>query len=354
MTAPTVPGFAPPETSFASDNAAGVLPEVMEALVAANRGPALAYGADDWTRRACDAFRDLFGSPVETCLVWGGTGANVVALGSLCRSWEGVICPSSAHINVDECGAPETVAGVKLLPVVTTDGRLPPEAIDEAAAATGNPHHVQPRLVSISQSTEYGTLYSVDEIAEICDTAHRHGLLVHLDGARLGNAVAAEDCEAITMTFDAGVDVVSAGGTKAGMMYGEAVVFARPELATHAEFVRKQAAQLPSKMRFVAAQFLALLDGDLWLRTCGHANAMASLLAARMSSIDGVTVTQEPQVNAVFALIPPEALAPLQEWSFFWEWDHARTEVRWMTSSATTPADIDTFVAGVAEVVGAV
>lgn len=342
----------PPATSFASDNAAGVLPEVMDALMTANEGSALAYGEDVWTARATETFREVFGSSVEVALCYGGTGANVVALGSLCRSWEGVICPASAHINVDECGAPEKVAGVKLLPVPTTDGKLDPDAIGEAVATLGNAHHIQPKVVSISQSTEYGTLYTVDEIGRICDVAHRHGLLVHLDGARLANAAAALGVDVEAMTVGAGVDVISVGGTKAGMMYGEAVLLARPELAPDVPFVRKQSAQLPSKMRFIAAQFIALLTDDLWMSTARRANESARVLADRVGSLDGVNITQQPQVNAVFATLPKEAIAALVEWSFFWEWDHAAGEVRWMTSFATTIEDVDALVAGVAEAVG--
>lgn len=346
---------AAPEGSFASDNAAGVHPEVMAALVAANDGPALAYGDDDWTRRAGDALRDLFGAPAESLLCWGGTGANVVGLATLLQPWQAVITPASAHIVTDECGAPARFTGATVLPVAHDGGKLAPETLDPYLHWLGDEHHPQPAVVSISQSTELGTLYAVDEIAALCDHAHAHGLLVHLDGARLANALAATgDGTAAgvrTMVRDTGVDVLTLGMTKNGAMYGETVVFLRPELAERAPFVRKQAGQLISKSRYVAAQLLALLDGDLWLRNAHHANAMAAELVAAIDGIPGVTVATPPQVNAVFATVPAEAIVPLQQWSFFWEWDLTVSLVRWMTSFATTSDDIARFAAGVRAIV---
>ena len=339
----------PPAHSFASDNAAGVLPEVLDALVAANDGDALAYGADRWTEAAIARFRDLFGASVEVAFCWGGTGANVVALQSLLRPFEAVICPSGAHIAVDECGAPERFTGSKLIPVETPDGKLRPEQLAPLLHGLGDQHHVQPKVVSITQSTESGTLYQPAEVAAIADEAHRHGLYVHVDGARIANATAALGGDVRATTIDAGVDVISFGGTKAGMAYGEAVVFLRPELGEHVAFLRKQAAQLPSKMRFASAQFDALLTDGLWLRAAGHANAMAQRLADVVSGIDGVELSHRPEVNAVFARIPAAALAELQDWSFFWEWapQGDRSEVRWMTHWGTTEADVDRFAAGI-------
>lgn len=340
-----------PVSSFASDNASGVHPDVLAALGAANVGGALAYGADPWTGRARRALRELFGVPAEVYFTWGGTGANVVGLQCLLAPYEAVICPASAHINVDECGAPERFTGSKLIGLPTPDGKLRPDQIVEQLHALGDEHHVQPRVVSITQSTEMGTLYQPDEIAALVDTAHRHGLLVHLDGARIANAAAALGGDVRSFTVDAGVDVLTFGGTKNGLMYGEAVVFLTPELGRAARFVRKQAAQLPSKMRFVSAQFEALLTDDLWLRNAAHANAMAAQLADRVEGIDGVTLQRRPEVNAVFVTVPRGALEALQAWSFFWVWDEATTEVRWMTSFDTTEADIDTFADGVASLV---
>ncbi len=341
-----------PSTLFASDNASGVHPLVMEALARANTGHAMAYGADDWTERATARFRDLLGD-VQVAFTWGGTGANVVGLQCLLQPWGAVICTDSAHIATDECGAPERFTGCKLLAVPTPDGKLRPADIEPHLHLLGDEHHVQPGVVSITQSTELGTLYRLEELAEIADTTHRAGLLLHLDGARIANAAAALDVDLRTMVVDAGVDVLTFGGTKNGMMYGEAVVFLRPELGRHVKFVRKQAGQLPSKMRFVAAQFEALLADDLWLHNARHANEMAALLADRMADVPGVTLDRRPEVNAVFARLPAAAIRPLQDWSFFWEWDPDAALVRWMCSFDTTVEDIDRFVAGVAEVVAA-
>jgi threonine aldolase len=337
----------PPTTSFASDNAAGVLPEVMEALVRANTGSALAYGADAWTERATAAVVDVLGGPGEVLFVWGGTGANVVGLQSLLRPWDAVICAEGAHIDVDECGALERFAGCKLLLVATDDGKVRPDHLREHLHLLGSEHHVQPRVVSITQSTEAGTVYRPDELAELVDAAHSAGLYVHVDGARLGNAVAALGVDARSIISGVGVDVVTFGATKLGAMYGEAVVFLRPELATHARFVRKQAAQLPSKMRFVAAQFEALLTDRLWVRAADHANRMAALLADRLAGAPGVELVRSPEVNALFVRLPSAAaVAELQGWSFVWEWAPERHEVRVMTSFATTAADVDAFVSG--------
>jgi threonine aldolase len=340
-----------PRGSFASDNAAGVCPEVMEAIVAANDGPALAYGDDPWTRRAESALRELFDAPVESLLCWGGTGANVVGLATVLQPWQAVISAASAHIVTDECGAPARFTGASLVPVDHVDGKIVPEAIDPFLPWLGDEHHPQPAVLSLSQATEMGTLYTVDEIAALCDHAHAHGLLVHLDGARIANALAATSTDIRTMVRDTGVDVMTLGLTKDGAMYGETVVFLQPELAERARFVRKQAGQLVSKSRFVAAQLLALLDGDLWLRNARHANAMGAELAAAMAVVPGVEVAAPPQVNAVFATVPAAAIVPLQQWSFFWEWDLPASLVRWMTSFATTPDDVARFAAGVRTIV---
>jgi len=339
-----------PDISFASDNAAAVHPAVMDALAAANHGSALAYGADEWTARVEARFAELFGRDVTVALCWGGTGANVVALQSLLRPWDAVVCTESAHIAVDECGAPERFTGAKLIDVASPDGKLRPEQIEQHLHLLGDEHHVQPAVVSITQSTECGTLYTAAEVAAICDTAHRHGLRVHLDGARIANATAALGGSVAALratTVDAGVDVVSFGGTKAGMMYGEAVVFLDPSLGSDVRFVRKQAGQLPSKMRYVAAQFEALLEDDRWIRLASSANAAARRLADAVSAIDGVELSRPPEVNSVFARLPRPVIEDLQGWSFFWDWDVHVDEVRWMTSWATTDADIDAFVAGV-------
>jgi threonine aldolase len=336
--------------SFASDNAAGVHPRVMAALVAANVDHALAYGDDPWTERATARFRDLFGGPVEVCFVWGGTGANVVSLQSLVDPWSSVVCTENAHIAVDECGAPERITGAKLLTFPVGDGKLRPEHVVAALAGRGDEHHSQATVVSITEATECGTLYTPAEIRALCDTAHAHGMRVHLDGARIANAVAALGCDVRDLTIDAGVDVVSFGGTKNGMMYGEAVVFCDPALGANAKFIRKQSTQLPSKMRFVAAQFEALLADDLWIANAAHANAMAVRLADATRGIDGLTLAREPAVNSVFVRLPHDAIPALQARSFFWMWDETVDEVRWMTAYDTTEADVDAFAALVREV----
>lgn len=348
---PTLP--TPPDGSFASDNFAGVSPEVLEALAVANAGPARAYGEDPLTARAADALRDLFDAPVEAYFCWGGTGANVVGLATLLQPWQAVLTTDAAHIVTDECGAPVRFTGSTVTPIAHVDGKLVPDALDPYLHWLGSEHHPQPAVVSITQSTELGTLYSLDELAAVCDKAHGSGLLVHLDGARIANAVAALDTRLPTMVRDAGVDVMTFGLTKDGAMYGETVVFLRPELAERAAFVRKQAGQLPSKARYIAAQVLALLEDDLWLRNARHANAMAARLADRVRGIEGVRLLAEPAVNALFVELPAAAIVPLQEWSFIWEWDLEASLVRWMTSFSTTEEDVERFAAGVEVIVAA-
>lgn len=343
-------GFPPaPARPFVSDNAAGVHPAVMEAIVATNRGHALAYGDDPVTRECERRFSELFGGQVATYLTFNGTGANVMALTALARPGDAVICSDWAHINVDETGAPERVVGVKLIDLPTQDGKLRPEQIEQQAHAIGVPHHAQPAIVSITQCTELGTVYSPDEVRGLCEVAHRHGMRVHMDGARIANAVAAlgggrETLRAITT--EAGVDVISFGGTKIGMMGGEAVVFLDPALGARGHFVRKSVTQLASKMRFVAAQFNALLDGDLWIELASAANTMARRLHAAATDIPGIEIGPPPQVNSVFPILPQPAIRELQAWSFFWDWDLSRNQVRWMTAWDTTPDDVDIFVAG--------
>jgi threonine aldolase len=346
----------PPSCAFASDNAAGAHPAVLEALTAANHGHALAYGSDTWTAQVEERFRDLFGATAETYLCWNGTGANVMALAAMIRPADCIVCSSWAHIAVDETGAPERVLGTKLLTLPSLDGKLRPEQLLELEHLIGVQHHAQPGVVSITQSTELGSLYTPDEVAELCDTAHRLGMRVHLDGARIANATAAlgGSIEALrSFTIDAGVDVVTFGGTKAGLAFGEAVVFLNPELATRAMYIRKQVNQLPSKMRFVSAQFLALLDDDRWITLAQHANTMATRLYAATVDIPGVRYDAAPQVNSVFPVLPKEVIAPLQEWCFFWDWDVHRGQVRWMTAWDTTADDVDRFAEGVRAVLDA-
>ncbi|MDX6221715.1 MAG: threonine aldolase [Frankiales bacterium] len=333
--------------SFASDNYAGVHPEVLAAIATANAGHQVAYGDDVYTERLREVFRGHFGERAEVFPVFNGTGANVISLQAMTRRWESVICAASAHINVDEGGAPEKVAGLKLLSSPTTSGKLTPELIDQHAWGFGDVHRSQPRVVSITQTTELGTCYSLEEMAAICDHAHGLGLLVHVDGARISNAAATLGLPLRAFTTDVGVDVLSFGGTKNGLMFGEAVVVLNPDAVVGVDYLRKSAMQLTSKMRFVSAQLDALLDGDLWLRNASHSNAMAQRLAAAVSSIDGVLVDRPVQANAVFAVLPAQVTQRLQEKHRFYVWDEHTGEVRWMCSFDTTEADIDGFAADI-------
>jgi threonine aldolase len=338
---------------FGSDNHAGVLPEVLGAIQAANSGHAVSYGGDEWTARTEDLFRAHFGDQARSALVFNGTGANVVALQAVLRSYETAICAHTAHLNVDECGAPERVAGIKLLPIETADGKLTPALVEPRLVRFGDEHAVQPRIVSITQSTELGTVYTPDEIQTLADQAHDHGMLLHVDGARLANAAAALDAPLRAITTDVGVDVLSFGGTKNGLLLGEAVVFLRAGLGDEVAFLRKQSMQLASKMRYIAAQFEALLGDDLWLRTAAHANSMARRLASAVATIEGVEITQRVEANAVFARVPPGAAAALQERWRFYVWDENTGEVRWMCSWDTTAEDVDEFAADVREALAA-
>jgi threonine aldolase len=338
---------------FGSDNAAGILPEALEAIAAANAGHATAYGNDEWTARAEERFRAHFGDEARAFVVFNGTGANVTGLRALLRPHEAVVCAETAHLNVDEGGAPELVAGIKLLPVATADGKLTPDLVRPRLVRFGDEHAVQPRVISITQSTELGTVYTPDEIAALAGLAHETGLLLHVDGARLANAAAALDVPLRAITTDAGVDALSFGGTKNGLLAGEAVVLLRPGLAEAMPYLRKQSMQLASKMRFLSAQLAALLTDDLWRRPAAHANAMAARLAAAVEGLPAVTITQPVQANAIFAILPREVTAALQERFHFYTWDEATGEVRWMCAWDTTADDVDAFAQAIAEAVGA-
>jgi threonine aldolase len=337
-----------PAHSFASDNSSGVHPAVMDALARVNHGHVLAYGEDRYTTEAIETFRELFDAPNEVLFCWGGTGANMVGLHALLRSFQAVICATSAHINVDECGAAEWMLGTKLIDLETPDAKLTPEQVQDQMHILGDEHHAQPGALSITQSTEMGTVYTLDEIGALAATAHGFGLTVHLDGARIANACAATATHPHELR-EAGVDVLTFGATKNGGMYGEAVVFLEPSLAQHARFLRKQNAQLPSKMRYIAAQFSALLDDDLWLDNAKSANTMARRLYDTVKPIEGLDLSPSPTVNAVFARLDRPAVETLQAWSYFSDWDRARDEVRWMCSFDTTIEDVDRFAAGIAE-----
>ncbi|MFC4585015.1 threonine aldolase family protein [Sphaerisporangium corydalis] len=339
----------PAVKGFASDNYAGVHPEVLEALALANGGHQVAYGEDVYTEALQEIFKRHFGPAAQVWPVFNGTGANVVGLRSMTAPWEAVVCAETAHVNTDEGGAPEQSAGLKLMSVPTPDGKLTPELVDRQAWGFGDEHRAQPRVVTISQSTELGTLYTPGEIAGIAAHCRSLGMLLHLDGSRLINAAAALGVPLRALTTDAGVDVLSFGGTKGGLMFGEAIVVLNPAAVRGMIYLRKSAMQLASKMRFVSAQFEALLGGDLWLRNAGNANAMAARLAAAVRDIPGVTVTRAVEANAVFAVMPPEVADRVRKRFRFYTWDPAIGEVRWMTAFDTTEDDVDDFAAAIAE-----
>jgi threonine aldolase len=344
----------PQARGFASDNYAGIHPEILEAIARANGGHQVAYGADAYTQHLQGVFQAHFGADAAAYPVFNGTGANVVSLQAMTERWDAVICAQSAHINVDECGAPERVGGLKLLAVPTSQGKLTPELVELQAHGRGDEHRAQPKVVSITQSTELGTLYTVAEIAAIVEHAHARDLAVHLDGARIANAAATLGVPLRAFTTDVGVDVVSFGGTKNGMMIGECVVVLNPDAVRGMAFLRKLSMQLASKMRFVSVQFDALLSGDLWLRNARHANAMALRLQAAVRDVQGVEVQRPVEANSVFAILPAEVTERLQARYPFYVWDQQTGEVRWMTSFDTTEADVDGFAASLAgEMTGA-
>src|SRR5690606_25093062 len=353
-------------TSFASDNYSPAHPDVLAALAAASAGHAISYGEDPWTSRLQDAVRERFGADATAWPVLTGTGANVVALMAMLPRWGAVVASAHAHLNNDENGATEPVGGVKVLAVPAPDGKIGPDAVERFAGDLGDPHRAQPLVVSLTQSTELGTLYTPAEIREAADAAHAHGMRVHLDGSRLANAAAALDVPLRALTSAAGVDVPSFGGTKNGLALGEAVIVLDPSAVDGVEFVRKATMQLASKMRYVSAQLLALFEpvGDavaevddaahvdeLWLRNARHANAMAARLRAGLADAPGLALTQPTLVNAVFATLPRAAVARLRERHRFYDWGPGatpeRVEVRWMCAWDTTPEDVDGFVADV-------
>ncbi|MFI7483956.1 threonine aldolase family protein [Kocuria sp. M1R5S2] len=342
----------PARRGFGSDNHAGVHPEVLRALAAANGGHVAAYGADPYTEALQDVTRRHFGERAECWPVFNGTGANVVALAAMTDRWDAVVCTDGAHVNVDECGAPEKLAGAKLLPVPSPDGKLSPALVDLQAHGFGVEHHAQPRVVTVSQSTELGTVYTPEELRAVCEHAHGLGLTVHLDGARLANAAASLDVPLRALTTDAGVDVVSWGGTKNGLMGAEAVVVLNPDAVRQPRFVRKLSTQLASKTRFVSAQLLALHEGDLWLESARRANAMARRLADGVAAVPGARLTQSPDANGVFAVLPEGTAARLQERWPFHVWNPATGEVRLMCAWDTTEEDVDGFVTALREEAG--
>jgi threonine aldolase len=335
---------------FASDNNAGVHPEIMKAIQKVNEGHTIAYGEDPFTASAVQKIKNILGDEVEPFFVFIGTAANVLGLDAVTKPYHSIICAETSHIHEDECGAPERWTGCKLLPVDTPDGKLTPASVDRHMYGIDFEHHSQPRVISITQSTEMGTVYTPDEIKAITDYAHDRNMLVHMDGARICNAAAGLGTGIREITAAAGIDVLSFGGTKNGMMYGEAVVFMNDEFSRDFKYLRKQGMQLASKMRYIAAQFERYLDEDIWLKNARHANRMAKLLEAEMLKINEIRITQPVQSNAVFAILPKKVIPLLQDEFFFYVWNETTGEVRWMCSYDTTEDDILKFSELVREV----
>lgn len=325
---------------FASDNNSGIAPSVLQAIADANVGHEVGYGDDPYTDRAKLLIQEMFGQETEVFFMLTGTGTNVLAIQSVCHSFQAVLCAQTAHINVDECGSPEKITGSKLVPITTDNGKLTPELIQPYLHGFDFEHHAQPRLISISQVTELGTVYSADEIRAIADLAHEHHMLLHVDGARIANAAVALNQEFRTFTKDAGVDILSFGGTKNGMMIGEALLFFQQDHCIHTKYFRKQSAQLFSKMRFVSAQFCAYLEHDVWKKNSTHSNEMAQLLAEQLRA-KGIRITQEVVSNGVFVEFEKEVAKRLLEHYFFYPWDEHRNIYRLMTSFDTQVEDIE-------------
>ena len=331
--------------SFGSDNHSGICPEIMQAIADANADHALAYGDDDCTQRLAARVRAHFGNGAVPYLVFNGTGANMLCIDAMCRSHEAVVCAETAHINVDECGAPQRIVGCRLLTVETPDGKLTPEGVRSRLHGFGFQHHSQPRAISITQPTELGTLYSVDELRALADLAHEHDMFLHIDGARLANAAAAMGCSLRALTTDIGADCLSLGGTKNGLMTGECAIMLNPALDHALPYRRKQMAQLGSKMRFMSAQMERYLQDDLWRRNAEHSNAMAQQLYASVKGLPGVRVVYPVEANSVFVQLERSVWKRLQREYFFYDWNEEEDVVRWMCSFDTTQEDIDQFVA---------
>ena len=334
--------------NFASDNHAGVHPEILAAISNVNHDHVQAYGDDDYTKSAIQKFKSVFGDQTEVFFVFNGTAANVLGLQAVLNSFESILCAQSAHIHVDECGAPEKFIGSKLITIPTSDGKLTSELILPFCNGVGDQHHSQPRVISIAQSTEYGTVYTIEEVRALAKFAHERGMILHVDGARISNAAASLGVGLKELTKDLGVDILSYGGTKNGALFGEAVLFFKPELAKNFKYIRKQGMQLASKMRFLSIQLETLLTNDLWLKNAKQANEMAQLLYQEVSKINSIKISQKPQANAVFAILPSSVIPKIQEKYLFYVWKSdifpGMEEVRWMTSFNTSKEDVLNFV----------
>jgi threonine aldolase len=329
---------------FGSDNNAGIHPEILEVIAASNAGHVTGYGTDIYTEQAKEIFKEQLGSSTETFFVFTGTGANVLGLSGITRSWHSVITASTAHLEGDECGAPEKFIGCKVLVVDTPDGKITPELIERHMHGIDFEHHSQPRVISITQASEMGTVYTVSEISALSGFAHSRGMLMHMDGARIANAAVALNLPFKSFTTDAGVDVLSFGGTKNGMMFGESICFLKPGLSTDFKYIRKQGMQLASKMRFISAQYIGYFRNELWKRCASNSNAMARLLGEKLKQIPGVTVTQEVQSNGIFVIMPSDIAERMRSHYFFYPWDEKRSEWRLMCSWDTEEADIENFI----------
>lgn len=338
--------------SFASDNNSPVHEKIMKAILRANEGDVLSYGNDRYTQAATERFKQMFGEDIDVYFVYNGTGANVTGLTAVTSSFYAIICAQTAHLNVDECGAPEKLSGCKVISLPTDNGKIQVEQIKKHLQGFGDQHHSQPKVISITQSTEYGTIYQLEEVQAIADLAHQHGMLLHMDGARIANAAVALNKGLREITRNVEVDVLSFGGTKNGLMFGEAVVFFNRELSQNFKYYRKQGMQLHSKMRYISAQFEELLTDNLWWKNAKQANDMAKLLADKVRDIPQVKITQEVEANVVFTSLPEEVITRLQEKYTFYVWNASKSEVRWMTSFNTTEEDILDFVAAIKSLVG--
>ncbi len=330
--------------SFASDNYSGMHPEILHAIQQANTEHTGSYGNDPYTDQATQKFKEYFGNDIQVFFVYNGTGANVLGLSTLIKSFNSIICPDLAHINVDESTAPEKFLGCKIIGVPAPDGKLTPEAVEERIIRIQDQHHPQAKVISISQSTEYATVYSIEEIKALASIAEKYNLYLHMDGSRISNAAVSLEKEFKAFTRDVGVDVLSFGGTKNGMMIGEAIVFFDPALAADFKYTRKQGMQLHSKMRFISAQFDALLSNNLWKRNAEHANRMATLLEQKLKEVSSVKITQKVDANGVFAILPGDIIEKIQEEIFFYIWNDKTNECRFMCSFDTTKEDVDTLI----------
>jgi threonine aldolase len=329
---------------FASDNNGGVHTEILKEIMTANSGHVTGYGSDIYTKKALSLFKDHLGSDTETYFVFTGTGANVLGLSAIMRSWNSVITASTAHLEGDECGAPEKFIGCKVLVVDTPDGKVTPALIEKHIHGIDFEHHSQPKVVSITQATEMGTVYTVTEIMAIADFAHSRGMALHMDGARIANAAVCLNLPFKAFTTDAGVDVLSFGGTKNGMMLGEAICFLKPGLSGDFKYIRKQGMQLASKMRFISAQYIGYFRNDLWKKCASHSNAMASVLGDKLKPIQGITITQKIESNGIFVIMPFDIAERMRSHYFFYPWDEKKSEWRLMCSWDTEEKDIEDFV----------